>query len=100
MVYENVVAQCLRASGHSLYYYTFKADPEGKNNYEIDFLITNETKLQPIEVKSSGYLRHKSLDKFRETYHSRIGRSVVLYPKDLKVENEMLYLPIYMAVLL
>lgn len=100
MVYENVVAQCLRASGHSLYYYTFKADPEGKNNYEIDFLITNETKLQPIEVKSSGYLRHKSLDKFRETYQSRIGRSVVLYPKDLKVENEMLYLPIYMAVLL
>lgn len=99
-VYENIVAQCLRANGHSLYYYTFKADPEGKNNYEIDFLITDETKLQPIEVKSSGYLTHKSLDKFIETYHSRIGRSIVLYPKDLKVEGNMQYLPVYMAALL
>lgn len=100
MIYENIVAQCLRANGHSLYYYTFKADPEGKNNYEIDFLITNETKLQPIEVKSSGYLTHKSLDKFRETYHSRIKRSILLYPKDLRVESELLCLPVYMVALL
>lgn len=100
VVYENIVAQCLRANGHSLYYYTFKADPEGKNNYEIDFIITSGTKLQPIEVKSSGYLSHKSLDKFREIYHSRITRSIVLYPKDLKAEGELLYLPVYMAALL
>lgn len=100
MVYENAVAQCLRAKGHTLYYYTFKADPEGKNNYEIDFLITDDTKLQPIEVKSSGYLAHKSLDKFIESYHSRIGRSYVLYPKDLKSTGNVLYLPVYMAALL
>lgn len=100
MVYENAVAQCLRAKGHSLYYYTFKADPEGKNNYEIDFLITDDTKLQPIEVKSSGYLAHKSLDKFIESYHSRIVRSYVLYPKDLKSTGNVLYLPVYMAALL
>lgn len=99
-VYENVVAQCLRANGHSLYYYTFKADTEGKNNYEIDFLITQGTKLQPIEVKSSGYTAHKSLDKFREKFSSRIGRSILLYPKDLKQEGEVLYLPVYMVTLL
>lgn len=100
MVYENIVAQCLRANGHSLYYYTFKADPEGKNNYEVDFLITEETKLLPIEVKSSGYLSHKSLDKFWETYHSRISRPIILYPKDLKVDGETLCLPVYMVTLL
>lgn len=100
MIYENIVAQCLRANGHSLYYYTFKADSEGKNNYEIDFVIAKEAKLLPIEVKSSGYLSHKSLDKFFEIYHSRIGRSILLYPKDLKVDGEMLCLPIYMAALL
>ncbi|MDE6795154.1 MAG: DUF4143 domain-containing protein, partial [Muribaculaceae bacterium] len=99
-VYENVVAQCLRANGHSLYYYTFKADAEGKNNYEIDFLITQGTKLQPIEVKSSGYTAHKSLDKFREKFSSRIGRSILLYPKDLKQDGEVLYLPVYMVTLL
>lgn len=99
-VYENVVAQCLRANGHLLYYYTFKADTEGKNNYEIDFLITQGTKLQPIEVKSSGYTAHKSLDKFREKFSSRIGRSILLYPKDLKQEGEVLYLPVYMVTLL
>ena len=99
-VYENLVAQCLRANGHSLYYYTFKADPEGKNNYEIDFLITQGTKLQPIEVKSSGYTTHKSLDKFKEKFSSRIGRSLLLYPKDFKREGELIYLPIYMVTLL
>lgn len=99
-VYENAVAQCLRANGHSLYYYTFKADTEGKNNYEIDFLITQGTKFQPIEVKSSGYTAHKSLDKFREKFSSRIGRSILLYPKDLKQEGEVLYLPVYMVTLL
>lgn len=99
-LYENVVAQCLKASGHSLYYNTFKADPEGKNNYEIDFLVSHEGKLQPIEVKSSGYMTHKSLDEFRSKYPDRISRSVVLYPKDLKSEGPILYLPVYMAPLL
>lgn len=99
-LYENVVAQCLMASGHSLYYNTFKADPEGKNNYEIDFLVSREGKLQPIEVKSSGYKTHKSLDEFIGKYPDRISRSVVLYPKDLKKEGNMLYLPMYMAPLL
>ncbi len=99
-VYENVVAQCLRANGHSLYYYTFKADPEGKNNYEIDFLISEGSKIIPIEVKSSGYTTHKSLDEFRQKFSSRIKRPLILYPKDLKNDGELLYLPVYMAPLL
>ena len=100
VVYENVVAQCLKANGHSLYYYTFKADPEGKNNYEIDFIISQGTKIVPIEVKSSGYTTHKSLDEFRRKYSSRIKRPIVLYPKDLKNDGELMYFPIYMASIL
>lgn len=99
-VYENIVAQCLRANGHSLYYYTFKADAEGKNNYEIDFIILQSTKIVPLEVKSSGYATHKSLDEFRQKYSSRIKRPVVLYPKDLKNDGEVLYLPVYMVAIL
>ena len=100
MVYENVVAQCLRANGHTLYYYTFKADPEGKNHYEIDFLVATGTRIMPIEVKSSGYKAHKSLDVFKEKYSSRISRSLLLYPKDLKKDGETLCLPVYMVTLL
>lgn len=100
MIYENVVAQCLCANGHSLFYYTFKADSEGKNNYEIDFLITKATKIVPIEVKSSGYMAHKSLDEFCDRFSSRIDRPIMLYPKDLKNNGEVLYLPVYMVTLL
>lgn len=99
-VYENAVAQALRASGHSLYYYTFPADKERKNHYEIDFLISSGAKVDPIEVKSSSYRAHKSLDVFCDRYSSRTGTPIVLYTKDLRREGSLLYLPVYMAWLL
>ena len=58
-VYENVVAQMLKASGHELYYYTFPTG-SGKHNYEVDFLIADGDKVSPVEVKSSGYKAHTS----------------------------------------
>lgn len=96
-VYENVVAQILRSAGHSLYYYTFAADKEKKKYYEIDFLTINGNKIDPIEVKSSGYKAHRSLDVFCERYPSRIGNPVIIYTKDLKHENGITYLPCYMT---
>lgn len=96
-VYENVVAQMLRTSGHQLYYYTFPADQEKKKYYEIDFLTVKGNKVNPIEVKSSGYKAHRSLDVFREKYSSRIGQPFILYTKDLRNENGILYLPVYMT---
>ena len=62
-VYENMVAQMLTASGNKLFYYTFPTET-GKHNYEIDFLLSRGNKICPIEVKSSGYKRHASLDAF------------------------------------
>ncbi len=96
-VYENVVAQMLRCAGHSLYYYTFPADAEKKKYYEIDFLTTSENKVNPIEVKSSGYKTHKSIDVFSERYSHRVGQPVMIYTKDLRWENGMLYIPAYMT---
>lgn len=102
-VYENVVAQLLVSAGHSLYYYTFQKmveDASKPRSYEIDFLITMEDKICPIEVKSSGYKSHKSLDLFQEKYSSRIKRRYLLYTKDVRKEEDIICLPVYMAGLL
>lgn len=97
-VYENLAAQMLLAAGNQLYYYTF---PDGnKHNYEIDFIISRGNKLCPIEVKSSGYRTHKSLDLFCEKYSSRIGKRYLLYTKDFQRDGQTLCVPFYMAGLI
>jgi len=88
-VYENVVAQMLVANGHKPFYFTFKKDEEGKHLYEIDFLITKSNKVCPIEVKSSGYKTHRSLDKFSEIYSDRIGKKYIIYAKDYQREGDL-----------
>ncbi|MCM1110111.1 MAG: AAA family ATPase [Clostridium sp.] len=102
-IYENIAAQLLRSAGHSLYYYTFREQtPESEKPrfYEIDFLILSGHRICPIEVKSSGYKSHKSLDLFSRKYSSRIKTRYLLYTKDLRKEQDIIYLPIYMAGLL
>ena len=98
-VYENVVAQMLKASGHELYYYTFPTD-SGKHNYEIDFLIADSDKVSPIEVKSSGYKAHSSLDAFCQKFSSRIKNKYLIYTKDMRKDGDVLYLPVYMTLFL
>ena len=95
-VYENIVAQMLTASGNKLFYYTFEKDE--KHLCEIDFLLSRRNKICPIEVKSSGYKSHTSLDTFRAKFSSRIKNSYLIYTKDFQVgENELLYIPFYMT---
>lgn len=98
-VYENLVAQMLRASGNELYYYTFPTD-KGNTNYEVDFLLSRGNKIVPIEVKSSGYKTHKSLDAFCEKYSSRIGERILLYTKDYSKDGATKCLPVYFTPLL
>ena len=81
-VYENLVAQMLTAAGNNLFYYTFAQDE--RLSYEIDFLLSRGNKICPIEVKSSGYKTHASLDEFRKKFSSRILNSYLLYTKDLQ----------------
>lgn len=98
-VYENAVAQSLTAKGHALYYYTF-LNQKTKHNYEIDFLISKKNKICPIEVKSSGYNTHKSLDAFSEKYSERISDKYLVYTKDMKKDSDILMMPIYMTMCL
>lgn len=107
-VYENVIAQILKSSGNELFYYTFKEKVEKVNaednpvvrNYEVDFLLSRKDKICPIEVKSSGYNSHKSLDKFQEKYSSRIKNRYLLYTKDVRKDKDIICLPVYMVGLL
>jgi len=95
-VYENMVAQMLKTSGHELYYYTFPTE-SGKHNYEIDFLLADGDKVSPVEVKSSGYKTHASLDAFSKKYSARIKNKYLIYTKDLRKDGDVLYLPVYMV---
>lgn len=103
-LYENVVAQLLKAAGHELFYHTFKgySEREGgaERTYEVDFLLAQGKKIIPIEVKSSSYRQHKSLDRFIQKYPDRVSAGYILYTKDLRREGGLAYLPVYMTGLL
>lgn len=91
-VYENITAQMLEAKGDGLFYHTFY-NRGSNHNYEIDFLISRGNKLCPIEVKSSSYTTHASLDMFTEKYHSRIRTRYLVAPKDYMKDGETVCIP-------
>ena len=100
MIMENIVAQMLRRNGHKLYFYS-RSDSENRENHmEIDFLITENKKIAPIEVKSANYRSRSSLDKFRKKFSQKIGASYILYPKDVMQKDGVWHLPLYMAMFL
>ena len=94
-VYENLIAQMLTATGNKLFYYTWPKDE--KHNYEIDFLLSRDAKIDPIEVKSSGYKTHASLDDFCSKFSSRIGNRYLVYTKDLNKDGQTVLVPVYMT---
>ena len=98
-LYENVVAQILKANGNSLFYYTF-LNEKSRHNFEIDFLLARNNKVCPIEIKSSGYKTHASLDAFSEKYSSRILNKYLVYTKDLGKDKDVFSVPVYMTMFL
>ncbi len=102
MFYENVIAQMLVAAGHKLYFYTHYNSDLHRNDIEIDFILSNHSKLKykifPVEVKSKEKYTTKSLTKFKDKFHARIGGSYVIHPKNLSVDKDgTVYIPAYMA---
>ncbi|MBR4810977.1 MAG: ATPase, partial [Bacteroidaceae bacterium] len=70
----------------------------GKHNYEVDFLLSRGTKILPIEVKSSSYKTHVSMDEFCKKYSSRItNERYIIYTKDFNKDEAIRYIPAYMA---
>lgn len=103
MIIENVVAQMLRASGHELYFHEYLYTPEDsvrEKKYEIDFMTVKKKKICPIEVKSSGYMSHKSFDYLTKKYQLKMQDRYIIYTKDLKYKDEIMYIPIYMTMLI
>lgn len=95
-LYENIVAQYLAANGNELFYHTIM-NTQSKHNYEIDFILAKKNKIVPLEVKSSGYKTHKSLDVFTEKYSNRILKRYLVYTKDLSKEQDIICIPVYMV---
>ena len=100
MLMENVAAQLLRSSDHELFFYSRSDTNNRAEDIEIDFLIKQGRRICPIEVKSSAYRHHSSLDKFIKKFDKRLGKKYLLYPKDIMVKDEVVHLPLYMAGLL
>ena len=98
-LYENVVAQMLAANGNELFYHTF-LNEKSRHNYEIDFLLARKNKICPIEVKSSGYKTHTSLDAFTVKFSDRILQRYLVYTKDLRKDGDIVCMPVYMAMFL
>lgn len=100
MLMENVVAQMLRNKRERLYFYSRSDTNNRENHMEIDFLIDNGKKISPVEVKSSNYQKHSSLNKFRKHFASVLGPAYILYTKDVMIKDDIIHLPLYMAELL
>ncbi|MBQ3655689.1 MAG: ATP-binding protein [Bacteroidales bacterium] len=105
MIIENIVAQMLRTSGHKLYFYSNPSVDDKDDRMEIDFLIqkskiTSRHNIIPLEVKSNQRYTLVSLKKCIEKYGSYITSPCVIHAADLKEENGILYVPLYMTGLL
>ena len=102
MLVENLVAQMLRASGHELYFFSSYSKENSEDTMEIDFLVRKTTissrhNISPIEVKSSRNYALSSLRKFRNKYAQQLSTAFVLHSSDVKVEEGIVYLPLYMS---
>lgn len=105
MLMENIVAQMLAANGHKLYFYSNSNREDASERMEIDFLtakskLTSRHNITPIEVKSSQRYTLSSLRKCAAKFGEYLTTPVVLHTADLKEENGILYLPVYMTPML
>lgn len=105
MLVENIVAQMLIAAGHKLYFYSNPGTRSADDRMEIDFLIakskiTSRHNISPLEVKSGERYSMTSLRKFIAKYTPYLSTPYLLHDKDLKIEDGVTYIPLYMTPLL
>ena len=105
MLVENIVAQMLKAAGHKLFFYNSYDKEDAENRMQIDFLIqkeivTSRHNISPIEVKSSTNYTLTSIRKCIKKYGQNLSTPYVLHSSDLKIEEGLTYIPLYMTPLL
>ena len=104
MLVENLVAQTLHANGHGLFFYSESGKRKNEERMEIDFLIVRpyadaamKPRVCPVEVKSPKQYGTTSLDRFKKKFGTHVGMQYVLHPKQMKVERDRIYVPLYMG---
>ena len=95
-LYENLVAQMIAASGRELFYHTWEKQAS-THYYEIDFLISDSSKVSPIEVKSSATGKHESITEFNKKYSNHVKDSYIISQKDIETKDGIHFLPVYMT---
>ncbi len=100
MIYENMISQMLAAKGTKLYFYTRYNEEKHRNDIEIDFLLSNESKTNfrvfPVEVKSSKNYTTTSLGRFKEMFGKKIATQYIIHPKNFVIEGDVVKIPPYM----
>lgn len=95
-LYENLVAQMIAASGRELYYHTWEKSGS-THYYEVDFLISDGSKIDALEIKSSGSGKHESINKFRKKNSQNINKAYLISQKDVGNEENLLLKPFYLV---
>lgn len=94
-LYENLVAQMITASGRELYYHTWEK-AGSTHYYEVDFLISEGSKINAFEVKSSGSGKHESINEFNRKFSKNVHNIYLLSQKDVGKEEKLLLKPFYL----
>ena len=105
MILENIVAQMLVSSGRKLYFFSRNEREDSSETMEVDFIIsadkiTSRHNIIPIEVKSGDRYTFTSLKKLKNKYSDYLDKSIIIHTKDLKEDDDIIYIPIYMTALL
>ena len=95
-LYENVMAQIIKSCNRDLYYSVFKTNTS-THSYEVDFLLTDNNKLVPIEVKSSNINNHKSINEFKNKYKDKVSRSILFSFSDISNDDTLELKPLYLG---
>ena len=95
-LYENAVAQIIKSNHRELFFHTWKK--EGSTHpYEIDFLLIDNNKIVPLEVKASSTNNHKSINEFCKKYSAKVSRRILFSQNDISNKNMLELKPIYLA---
>ncbi|WP_294013891.1 AAA family ATPase [uncultured Treponema sp.] len=95
-LYENLVAQMIAAAGRELYYHTWEKSGS-THYYEVDFLISDGSKIDALEIKSSGSGKHESINEFRKKFSQNINKTYLISQKDVGSEENLLLKPFYLV---
>ena len=94
-LYENLMAQMIVASGRELYYHTWEKK-DSTHYYEVDFLLSEGSKINAFEIKSSGTGKHESITEFSRKFSKNVKNIYLMSQKDIGKEENLQLKPFYL----